>query len=254
MIRYFILISCFFSMCFPYPVLAVQIPKPSPGDGRVRYVAYDAANVVHINGYFGYQTFILFSEGEVITDLGSGDNDAWSIGVIQAKNGFFIKPKGNKASTNLTVITNRRHYMFDLIHHEQKGGKKEAPPYYMVRFTYPGDEAQKRASKAERERVQQHLDRQATNTPLNYNYWYDGSDALKPIQAWDNGTFTYLRFAPGRDFPSVFMANEEDPEIESTVNLHVEGDTLVIHKIAEMLVLRKGNLALGIWKIGRAHV
>lgn len=243
--RYYTVIGCLVAclLSLSSPALAVQVPKASPGDARVRFVAYDPANVVSVNGIFGYQTFILFSDGEIITDLGSGDTEAWSIGVIQSKNGFFIKPRGPMASTNLTVVTTQRHYNFDLVHSDKKGGT----PYYMVRFSYPGDEAAKLANKAEQDKVQQLLSQREGETPFNRNYWWDGSDSLRPIEAWDNGTFTYLRFAPGREFPSIFVMNEEDPDIEATVNLHVEGDTLVVHKIAKRFVLRHGIKACGIW-------
>lgn len=241
-------VSLFLFACvvsFSIPAWAVQVPKAAPGDARVRFVPYDPANVVQVYGYFGYQTFILFSEGEYITDLGSGDTDAWAIGVVQAKNGFFIKPKGDQASTNLTVITSQRHYNFDLI--QRKNPNKGRLPYYMVRFTYPGDEAAKLAAKEEQDKVNQILQSQFDGKPINRNYWWDGSESLRPLETWDNGTFTYFRFAPGRDFPSVFTMNEEDPEIEATVNIHVEKDTLVVHKIAQRFVLRLGNKATGIW-------
>jgi len=230
-------------MCFSGTAFAVQVPKSSPGDNRVRFVAYDAANVVQINGYFGYQTFILFSEGEIITDLGSGDTDGWAIGVVAAKNGFFIKPKGEKASTNLTVITTRRHYNFDLL---QKHSGSNKTPYYMVRFTYPGEEAALLASKKEQEQLDELLNTEREGRPWNRNYWWDGSESLKPVEIWDNGTFTYFKFAPGREFPSVFLMDSEDPEIESTVNLHVENDTLVVHKTGERFILRLGNRVTGI--------
>jgi type IV secretion system protein VirB9 len=224
------------------PALAVQIPKSAPGDSRVRFVPYDPANVVKVYGYIGFQTFVLFADNEVITDMGSGDSEAWAIGIVQARNGFFIKPKGHFASTNLTVVTDRHHYNFDLIQ-----GDKGGTPFYMVRFTYPGDDAAKLAAKSEQDKVNQLLQADSEGKHFNRDYWWDGSEALKPLETWDNGTFTYFRFAPGRDFPSIFLLNEEDPDIEETINLHVEGDTLVVHKIAKRFVLRLGNKVTGIW-------
>jgi type IV secretion system protein VirB9 len=225
---------------------AVVIPKGTPQDARVREVIYDPANVVKVIAHFGYQIFVQFADNETIMDLGSGDTEAWSIGVIKAKNGFFIKPRGDRGSTNLTVITDRHHYNFDLILHEGKG----TPSYYMVKFLYPGDAEKKSIQEAEKDKADRLLREEASNPenkPYNRNYWWDGSESLKPTAAWDNGTFTYFRYGPGRDFPAVFTLNEEDPEIEATVNIHVEGDTLVVHKIAERFILRLGNKAAGIW-------
>lgn len=220
------------------------IPKAARGDKRVRFVRYDAANVVHIKGFYGYQTFILFSDNEMITDLASGDTEAWAIGIVQAKNGFFIKPRGHRAATNLTVITTKHHYNFDLT---VGSDTKDEEPYYMVQFTYPNEEKKAKEARDEKDRVDLVLKSKQDGRPLNWNYWWDGSDSLKPIAAWDNGTFTYFKFAPGREFPSIFVINDEDADLEATVNTHVEGDTIVVHKIAKAFVLRIGNKATGVW-------
>jgi type IV secretion system protein VirB9 len=224
---------------------AYQIPTPAKGDARVRNVIYDPANVVRIHGSVGLQTFILFADGETITDIGSGDTDAWAIGIIQQKNGFFVKPKGPQATTNLAVITDRRHYNFDLIQDAEKA-------FYMVRFSYPDDQRAKELAAADKALIAGLLD--ADGKRLNYDYWWDGSLALRPIGAWDNGTFTFLRFPPGREFPAVFMMNEEDPKIESTINMHVVDDTLILHKIAHRFVLRLGNKATGLWNKGYSPI
>lgn len=219
----------------PLPVIALQVPQSLPSDARIKVVTYDPNNVVKIVGHFGYQTFIVLGQGEEIMDLGGGDSEAWDIGVATNGNSIFIKPKAPDPATNLTVVTNKRHYNFDLVAYPRNSKNK----YYMVRFRYPDEEAKARAANGNKARTEALLDT-ATGTQRHMNYWVQGADSLTPNAAWDDGTFTYLRFAANREFPAVFFAAEDGEE--SLVNTHVEGDTLVVERMAKKLVLRKGNL------------
>lgn len=63
---------------------------------------------------------------------------------------------------------------------------------------------------------------------------------LAPYQAYDDGTFTYLSFAAHRDFPAVYYLTEQNGE--ALVNTHVAGDTIVVHRVAQKLILRKGKM------------
>ena len=227
------------ALLWPVNATAVQVPSPTLSDARVRNVPYDPANVVVINGFFGFQTYILFSEGEEITDIAAGDTEGWNIGVTVKKNGFFIKPRQDSPQTNITVLTNVRHYNFDM----RMGGRNK---FYMVRFTYPQEEARKNQEAIENAMMNALLDKRDSGRPLNYDYWYDGSELLKPVSCWDNGTFTFFKFAPGRDFPAIYVVNTDD-ESEAIVNKHIDGNTFIVHKIAEQFVLRIGNSVTGIW-------
>lgn len=232
----------FLLTAFLFPCIdanAVQVPNPTPSDARVRNVAYDPSNVVVINGFFGFQTYILFSEGEEITDIAAGDTEGWNIGVTVKKNGFFIKPRQDSPQTNITVLTNLRHYNFDM----RMGGKSK---FYMVRFTYPQEEAKKNQEAIEKAMMNALLDKRESGRALNYDYWYDGSERLKPVACWDNGTFTFFKFAPGRDFPAIYIVNPDD-ESEAVVNKHTDGNIVVVHKTAKQFVLRIGNSVTGIW-------
>lgn len=90
---------------------AATVPPTGKVDARVRVVTYNPDDVVTLHGYVGYQIHLQFAEGEEFVNLGSGDNAAFDVGA--ERNHFFIKPKEARASTNLTVLTNRRAYHFD---------------------------------------------------------------------------------------------------------------------------------------------
>ena len=79
----------------------------------------------------GYQIDLEFETGETFTGLGAGDIEALSF--VGRDNHLFLKPKAEHVATNLTVLTNRRHYQFEYNVAAHSG---EAVTY-AVRFSYP---------------------------------------------------------------------------------------------------------------------
>lgn len=222
---------------------AAQKPQACASDPRVRCVVYDPYEVVEVTGMFGYQTFILFGPDEELRDMGGGDTDAWDIGVIEAKNGIFIKPKSHKPATNITVVTNKRYYNFDFNVAELKDPAKRT---YTVLFSYPTEEAKQKQEVVEKDRLEDELKYAAAKKPKNENYWVEGSRELEPTAAWDDGEVTYLRFAPNTPIPAVYMVNEDGTE--TLVNkTFPERNTMAIQRIARRFVLRRDDLVTCIW-------
>jgi type IV secretion system protein VirB9 len=215
------------------------VPPAGKVDARVREVAYNPEDVVSLQGYVGYQIHLQFAEGEEFVNLGSGDNGAFDIGT--ERNHFFIKPKEARAATNFTVLTNRRAYHFDYtVASTAPVGAAARRMVYSVRFTYPEDEARAAATDQERRRAEARMSEGATDRPRNSDYWFCGSDSLKPVSAHDDGVQTRLRFHARSDFPAMFVQNEDGSE--SLLNFNVEADEVVIHRVANRFVLRRGGL------------
>lgn len=238
-------------------VNAVQTPAPGTNDDRIRKVRYDADDIVRIIAAHRYSTHIVFEEGEVIQHIAAGDSVAWELAPIA--NDLFIKPVEDAPDTNITVLTNRRRYEFDLVATRSSTTTKSPKGIYTkVSFTYPDtviaqQEADRRALRAvkaaigEQQRKQSLLDDLATaETPprKNVNYWVQGSEDVAPDEAWDDGTFTYFRFRGAREIPAVFIENLD--KSEGLVNTLVKGDTIVIQRLARRFVLRKGNAVAAI--------
>jgi type IV secretion system protein VirB9 len=215
------------------------VPAAGKVDARVRVVAYDPADVISLQGYVGYQIHLQFAEGEEFVNLGSGDNGAFDIGT--ERNHFFIKPKEARAATNFTVLTNRRAYHFDYtVASTAPVGAAARRMVYSVRFTYPEDEARAAATDQERRRAEARMSEGATDRPRNSDYWFCGSDSLKPVSAHDDGVQTRLRFHARSDFPAMFVQNDDGSE--SLLNFNVDADEVVIHRVAHRIVLRRGGL------------
>ncbi|MDP9912482.1 type IV secretion system protein VirB9 [Variovorax boronicumulans] len=215
------------------------VPPVGKVDTRVRVVAYDPEDVLTLQGYVGYQIHLQFAEGEAFVNLGSGDNGAFDVGA--ERNHFFIKPKEARASTNFTVLTNRRAYHFDyIVSSVAPAGTATRRMVYSIRFTYPEDEARAAAANEERRRTESRMREGAADRPRNADYWFCGSDSLKPLSAHDDGMQTRLRFQAQSDFPAMFVRNDDGSE--SLLNFNVEADEVVIQRVARRFVLRRGGL------------
>jgi type IV secretion system protein VirB9 len=223
----------------PTPAPAATLPPVGQVDARIRVVAYNPDDVVTLQGYVGYQIHLQWAEGEEFVNLGSGDNGAFDIGA--ERNHFFIKPKEAHASTNLTVLTNRRAYHFDyVVSANAPTGAAARRMVYSIRFTYPEDEARVAAAERERLQTEARIKQAAADRPRNENYWFCGSTTLKPMSAYDDGVQTRLRFQARSDFPAMFIRNDDGSE--SLLNFNIEDDEVVIHRVARRFVLRRGNL------------
>jgi type IV secretion system protein VirB9 len=218
------------------PSLAETTPAKGATDARIRIAAYDGNQVYRLRGYIGYQIDLEFEAGETFVGLGAGDIDG--LAFVGQDNHLFLKPKASRVATNITVLTNRRHYHLDYSALSQRPNEADEV-IYALRFTYPA-EAQSKSTAA---LAAAQLDRQLENAGAlsrNINYWYCGNPTLRPTQASDDGVHTRIRFAANADLPAVFVRNDDDSE--SLLNFSMDEGDVVIHRVARRFVLRRGKL------------
>jgi type IV secretion system protein VirB9 len=223
---------------------AEQLPLPSATDARIRSADYDPEQVYRLAGRVGYQLTLIFAPDETFTGLAAGDNEALSF-EAQA-NLLFIKPRATRVTTNLTIVTNRRHYYLDYRVEPKRilpdGTATGDDPIYALRFRYPAEQQQRAATELaaqeSRQRIQAAL--AATPPPRNTDYHYCGPKALKPDEVTDDGVRTTFRFSPTMDLPAIFT--RADDGTESLVNFTVTADALIVHRLAPQFILRRGQL------------
>jgi type IV secretion system protein VirB9 len=223
------------SVALSAPALAAQQTYASPKDQRIRFVDYDENDVVTIFGKVGNDTMIIFEPGEQIQDLSGGDTAAWAVGVTTARNGFFIKPSVTSPATNMHVVTTRRTYSIDL----KLAGRGQIN-FLTVRYRYPVQDAAKQQAAAETRRTREALTAGAPSGRKNFAYSAQGSSDIAPLEAFDDGTATFMRFAANASIPAVYIVGEDGKE--HLVNTSTEKDVLRIHKVSAKLVLRSGDL------------
>ena len=213
---------------------AESLPVAGPYDARIKTVDFNAANVVRVVGHFGYSTDIEFAPGESIISVALGDSLAWAVAPVE--NHIFVKPREPHATTNMTVITNKRVYQFALI-----GDPARAEPrkdfYYLVRFKYPHALAVRDAAAANAAKVRAALD--VNDQPRNWDYYGCGPYTIRPTQVYDDGRFTYFTFPAAMQVPAIYYVDQDGEE--SLTNGQMRGDQFVVFGTARKFVLRRGN-------------
>lgn len=239
------------------PALAAQDPTPLATDNRIRQVAYDPNQVVEVIGSYGYQSSIEFSSGEEVKLWTLGDSIAWQ--TVPYKNRLFLKPVEAQATTNLTVITNKRTYYFRL-----RADKNPDNQTWLVRFHYPEALMINVTAQADDGGVADGLagapmaagragERQpvgaapVTAQPdlqrVNTSYQTSGDrDAIGLARVVDDGQFTYMLFDEESELPAVYLVGPDGTE--QLVNTRREGDYLVVERTARQFTLRNGGAYL----------
>jgi type IV secretion system protein VirB9 len=213
------------------------VPPRGFVDSRVRATVYDGEQVYRLRGFVGYQIDIEFEAGETFVGLGAGDIEGLSY--FGQDNHLFLKPKAARVATNLTVLTNRRHYQFDYVAVSQHPDPKDREVIYVLRFTYATG-ASKNAADAAARHIDSELGSASAQRRQNSDYWYCGGPALRPVSASDDGVHTRLRFAANADLPAIFVRNEDGGE--SLLNYSMEQGDVIVHRVARQFILRRGKL------------
>ena len=209
---------------------------PGTLDARIRTVVYERDQVYRLYGFVGYALDLVFGAHERFEGLSAGDPD----GLIYSAHGnvLTLRPKALSVRTNITVTTSRHRYYFEY-------SATDRTPHegihvmYAVRFIYPENPARVRGPTRE-ERVKTALKHAEHAPPVNRDYWYCGSAALRPVAASDNGIETRLTFGARSALPAVFALNADGSE--SLVNFSMHQGVMVIERIAHRFVLRRGKL------------
>ncbi|TMM46239.1 TrbG/VirB9 family P-type conjugative transfer protein [Qipengyuania marisflavi] len=213
----------------------VLFAAPAAADPRLVEVFYDESQVVRIEGRTSVQASIMFGDDEVIENVAIGDSQTWQVTPNKRANILFVKPLAARATTNMTVVTSKRTYLFDLV------ASPSAKPLYVLRFAYPPEPEVQPVAEATTTEMAAASDPYAVVDPLDLNFAWAGSGEKKllPERTFDDGSATFLTWGQGRDVPAILMTNSEGTE--GPVNFTVRGDTIVIDGVPREIVLRAGK-------------
>jgi type IV secretion system protein VirB9 len=213
------------------------VPGSAGGDGRIRVADYDPGQVYVLQGRVGYQIDLQFDSEETFVGLAAGDIEG--LAFVAQGNHLFLKPKAPGVMTNLTVLTSKRQYQFEYSV-QLPTSTAAALAMYVVRFRYPRAVAAAAAQNAVAKELEQHLQDAPQNRSHNTDYWFCGTDLLRPAAAWDDGIQTHLLFGQRAEQPAIFVRNDDGTE--SLLNFSIESGEVIIHRIARRLILRRGTL------------
>jgi type IV secretion system protein VirB9 len=196
------------------PAAAQVQPQPVAGDPRIQTVEYDPNQIVQLQGATGYQLSVEFGSDEQIENVAVGDSGAWQVTSNRRGDHLFVKPIQPGVSTNMTVVTNTRVYLFELV-------PASGQVAYTLRFHYPG--------------AAQVADA-APTAPVDGRYRVSGARELRPSRIGDDGQHTYIQWPADRALPAVYALN--DAGQETLVNGAMRDDTFVIDSVQHTLVFR----------------
>ena len=231
-------------------VWALQEPTGSAYDSRLKTVPFNEDDVVKIDTALGVHTLIILDPKEQYITHAFGDPEAWTFG--RKLNYVFIKPKEVLGDTNLSIVTDKRVYTFDVRFHEipyptdaRKTFDKRMT--FRVKFRYPEIEAAIAKKKMEEEKIKkQFADVRKSGNNLDYNM--NGDLAIAPVNVWDDGLFTKMKWKVGQDVPVIFYVNDDGEE--TIVGQHSSGrykDIVVLHRVAKKWHIRLGDKVVGIY-------
>ncbi len=216
---------------------AAQAGAASAADPRLVTMLFDPDRVVRIDSRTGVQSTIAFHPDEHIENVAVGDSSAWQVTPNKRANLLFVKPLSERARTNMTVVTDRHTYLFDLV-------ASAAKPIYVLRFRYPDAPkpvatAPAMASIEEQAAIETVSQAAAAPAPLHTAWRRGGSAKLLPASVHDNSTETVLSWPAGTPVPAILIQDEKGAE--GPVNYAVRDGAIVVDGVPPVIILRSGR-------------
>jgi type IV secretion system protein VirB9 len=229
-------------VCYAAATSAAVIPLESETDPRVKVLIYEPDQVYTITGHYFFSTTITLERGERVIHKSLGDPKAWDL--VDKQHFIFLKPIDNLANTNMTIITNRRTYYFELSASITKRDSPEAN--FAIKFAYPVEE-QRQLVDSTNEIIEEYEETYAlpesdgfSPADLNMDYGYKGNTDLKPNHVFDDGKWTYFEFNDNVRTPAIFSVSGGK---EHLINAHKNPSSkyVIVKNISKQFVLRMGD-------------
>ncbi|MFY9328828.1 MAG: TrbG/VirB9 family P-type conjugative transfer protein [Georgfuchsia sp.] len=220
-------------------------PAPMPSDTRLVKFTYDENDTYSILAMPGAITHIELHKDELVSALAIGDSTQWQ--VQKKDNNLFIKPTRAGLFTSATLVTNQRTYQL-MLRSSPEAGKW----YQRVSWNYPdliimaGNEAAFSAARASETAIaaapkadSSLVGNGVSISALSFDYELKGSAPFRPAQVFDDGTFTYIKFARRpQEMPPLFVKINDGFAL---ANYTFEPENMIkVHRLFDMAILKIG--------------
>lgn len=262
----------FLSLLLSFSISATAFSQTTPitTDSRIRTLVYNPNEVYELKFYYGYQSFIEFADDEEIEMISIGEAFAWRL--TPAGKRLFVRPLEIAGHTNMTIISNKRTYHFD-IRSGEYDGKADEELVYTVRFFYPQvgqplpipprlntpnvaaapPPTQKSVIKTPipRSRVDDELqgliDKNPEKKDLNFDFSLAGkSDNITPLKVYDDGRETFFQFSNDNlVVPSINLVDAHGGE--QPLNYIIRDGYVVVPTLGRQFTLRLTDSLLCIY-------
>ncbi len=258
------------SVVFIVPNNLCAQSTPVTTDSRIRTLVYNPNEVYELKFYYGYQSFIEFAEDEEIEMISIGEAFAWRL--TPAGKRLFIRPLEIAGHTNMTIISNKRTYHFD-IRSGEYDGKADEELVYTIRFFYPqiGQplpipqlltvpnpapapvKQQKTIIKTPfpEAKVSDNLSgllaRNPENVDLNFDFSLAGKgENIMPAKVYDDGKDTYFQFANDNSvIPTISVVDSRGNE--QSLSYIIRDGFVVVPVVGVQFTLRLGDALLCVY-------
>lgn len=239
--RLLVLLVWLLVIVMPEISYSAQESVPVPGDRRIRQYIYQPDTVFSFTGHYGFQSRIDLDPKEEILTITLGDSTRWSITPVGHR--LFIKPIEYDATTNMTIITSKRIYYFEL-YAEEADSIDDEDVVFAARFIYGADsegyDDQNSFMQFDNVDDSQIPDLKKDANRLNFNYTITGSRYISPLEVFDNGEFTYFRFKDiNAEIPAIFQVMPDGNE--SLINFRSAEGYIIVEMVTSQFTLRYGN-------------
>lgn len=232
--------------------------QPIATDSRIKTFVYNENDVYSLLTHYGYQSNVEFGKGETVRTVSVGDRIGWQ--VVPAGRRLFIKAMEENAHTNMTVVTNRRAYQFDL----RSSGRVPLHPseelVYVVRFFYP-EEQRSELSPSQAPVPASMVSAAPIDAPvaapvqpvaeaaipavdpsaLNYNYTLSGPESIAPVRIYDDGQSTFFTFRADMTAPVQLFAVLPDGSLQQIPSSRNARGELVVPSVAPRFAVKSAG-------------
>jgi type IV secretion system protein VirB9 len=221
----------------------------SAADQRVRTPAYDPDQVIAVAGRPGIQTTIEFRPDERIENIAVGNSSTWQVTPNRRGSVIFLKPLQAASRTNMTVVTDHRVYLFDLV-----PAGKDSEPVYVMRFSYPGSEDEAEPVVLKDKPVLAGAEAVVSMAPteperLYFDWKERGAKSLLPDRIFDDQRSLFIAWKQGKPLPAILTRASGDQE--APLNYRVSGDYIVVTPVPQNVIVRYGNRSAEMWRSDR---
>lgn len=197
-----------------------NLPQPLGFDSRVETLEWRDGAVLPLRTTAGASLTVIFAPGEAIQTVVVGDPASVEVQVAPQADSLVVRAQRRPASDLIEVRTQLRSYRLRLV----LGPANDVA--YTVRFSIPSA-AQAAAPIAYPPPEAVHL------------YALKGTASLRPSKVSDDGTRTYIEWAPDQALPAVFAISPLGEE--ETVDSYMRGGVMVIDRVYGRLIFRIGK-------------
>jgi type IV secretion system protein VirB9 len=206
--------------------------RPMATDARIKTIEFADNTVVMIDGCTNFQTTVIFGPGEQIENVGLGDANQWQVMPNRRADLLFVKPLVAHAFSNMTVVTARRTYNFEL-RSAPEAACRRGDVVYTIRFHYADLPAAAAVAHADPESLLPPPERR------NSAYTFAGDKDLVPFRVFDDGKSTFFLWQKGVATPAIYVVGTDDKE--SLVNYSNHGEYVVVDLVGKVFLLRRGD-------------